>query len=415
MVRALVNAPHRCRQLRASLVLATNPNNWHWKEKNATQWSKDKLNDLLVGLQVENEQFICEIKELKRCEGEASANNRKAKLVFLVSASNPTDRSVSHTPTARISSLQYEWQIEGKWEGSVRTGENRTKFEGTFDVPNLSDENEIHEVNITFSVEKSKGDKLKEMMRKDGEPIIRQRLGEYVRLLKEEFSQGLILPTKTSTTITTNSKASSTVGASTASTTSKSSTSANQTSNSNLETRELTVQDTFKCSRSDLFQAFTDMNMVKAFTQNSVSQYDCKQGGQFSLFGDNITGHFIDILPCERIEMLWRFKSWPKEHYSHVTMLFHEDTEQTKLVIEQTGVPTQFYDNTMVSASHETSDRDFRVLRLSGRMAALLFREYQINIRLRIAAPLDTNAASGMLVFSLFRTVLLLVLPIRSK
>jgi len=45
---------------------ATNPNNWHWKEKNATQWSKDKLNELLVGLQVENEQFICEIKELKK-------------------------------------------------------------------------------------------------------------------------------------------------------------------------------------------------------------------------------------------------------------------------------------------------------------------------------------------------------------
>jgi activator of HSP90 ATPase len=65
--------------------LATNPNNWHWKEKNATQWSKDKLNELLVGLIIEDEQFVCEIKELKKCDGEASANNRKAKLVFLVS------------------------------------------------------------------------------------------------------------------------------------------------------------------------------------------------------------------------------------------------------------------------------------------------------------------------------------------
>jgi len=66
------------------LFLATNPNNWHWKEKNATQWSKDKLNDLLVGLKIENEEYSCEIKELKKCSGEASANNRKAKLVFLV-------------------------------------------------------------------------------------------------------------------------------------------------------------------------------------------------------------------------------------------------------------------------------------------------------------------------------------------
>jgi activator of HSP90 ATPase len=300
---------------------ATNPNNWHWKEKNATQWSKDKLNELLVGLKVENEQFICEVKELKKCEGEASANNRKAKLVFL-----------------------YEWHIEGKWEGSIRTGENRTKFEGGFEIPNLSDENEIDEVNITFSIEKSKGDKLKEMMKKDGEPLIRQKLGEYVRLLKEEFSQGLILPTKNSAS-TTNSKtvSSSSINKSPATISKPSS----NTQSSTFETCDLNIEDTFKCSRSELFQTFTDINMVRAFTHNSVSQYDCQQSGQFSLFGDNITGHFLDIIPYDRIDMLWRFKSWPKEHFSHVSLQFQDQTDQTKLIIHQTGVPTQFYDNTM--------------------------------------------------------------------
>ncbi|CAF5174324.1 unnamed protein product, partial [Rotaria sp. Silwood1] len=130
-------------------------------------------------LKIENDDYICEIKELKRCSGEASANNRKAKLVFL-----------------------YEWQIEGKWEGSMRKGENQTKYEGSFEIPNLSDENNIDEINITFFAEKSKGEKLKEIMKKQGESLIRQKLAEYVRLLKEEFSQGLILPTKN--TITTN-------------------------------------------------------------------------------------------------------------------------------------------------------------------------------------------------------------------
>ncbi|CAF0955876.1 unnamed protein product [Adineta steineri] len=304
---------------------ATNPNNWHWKEKNATQWSKDKLNELLVGLKVEDEQFIVEVKELKRCDGEASANNRKAKLVFL-----------------------YEWHIEGKWEGQIRTGENRTKFEGAFEVPNLSDENEIHEVNITFSIEKSKGDKIKEMMKQRGEPIIREKLGEYVRLLKEEFSQGLILPTKNSSS-TSNSKtvSSSSVNSSNATTSKSSSNTQSSTNQTSFDTRELTVEDTFKCQRSELFQTFTDINMVRAFTQNSVSQYDCQQGGQFALFGDNITGNFLEIIPYDRIDMLWRFKSWPKEHFSHVSLIFQDDVEQTKLIVKQTGVPTQFYDNTM--------------------------------------------------------------------
>jgi activator of HSP90 ATPase len=228
----------------------------------------------------------------------------------------------------------------------VRTGENRTKFEGAFEVPNLSDENEIHEITITFSVEKSKGEKLKDMMRKDGEPLIREKLAEYVRRLKEEFSQGLILPTKSSTT-TTNSKASSMSNTGVKPTPIASQSTASSSS-SDIDTRTLTIHDMFKCPRSELFQTFTDINMVKAFTQNSITKYDCKQGGQFSLFGDNITGHFLDILPYDRIDMLWRFKSWPNEHYSQVSLRFEDDTEQTKLTIEQTGVPTQFYENTMV-------------------------------------------------------------------
>jgi activator of HSP90 ATPase len=193
-------------------------------------------------------------------------------------------------------------------------------------------------------------------MKQDGEPIIRQKLGEYVRLLKEEFSQGLILPTKNST-ITNNTKTVPSLNTNTTATTttppatSKSSSNSNtqsSTTQSSFQTRDLNIEDTFKCSRTELFQTFTDINMVRAFTHNSVSQYDCQQGGQFSLFGDNITGNFLDIIPYDRIDMLWRFKSWPKEHFSHVSLQFQDDTDQTKLIIQQTGVPVQFYDNTMV-------------------------------------------------------------------
>jgi len=35
---------------------ATNVNNWHWTEKNATHWSKEKLKELLSGLKIENDQ-----------------------------------------------------------------------------------------------------------------------------------------------------------------------------------------------------------------------------------------------------------------------------------------------------------------------------------------------------------------------
>ncbi|CAF4491547.1 unnamed protein product, partial [Rotaria magnacalcarata] len=233
----------------------------------------------------------------------------------------------------------------GKWEGWISTGENRTKYEGGFEVPNLSDENEVHELTITFSVEKTKGEKLKELMIQKGESLIREKLGEYIRSLKEEFSQGLILPTKTSST-TNNSKITTNINV-TATTSKPSSNSLPSTSKTSFDTRELTLEDTFKCSRPELFQSFTDLNMVRAFTQNSVSKYECQQDGQFALFGDNITGTFLDIVPYDRIEMLWRFKSWPKEHFSHVSLQFQDGIDQTKIIVQQTGVPEQFYDNTM--------------------------------------------------------------------
>ncbi len=179
-------------------------------------------------------------------------------------------------------------------------------------------------------------------MKKQGEPLIREKLAEYIRLLKEEFSQGLILPTK-NTINTTNIQS-----IDTSKPVINTLLSTNQNKAKITELRDIKIQDTFKCTKVELFQTFCDMNKVKAFTQNSVSVYDCKKGGFFSLLSDNVTGRFLDIVPYDRIDMLWRFKSWPTDHYSHVSLFFHDDTDQTKLILQQTGVPVQFYDNTMV-------------------------------------------------------------------
>ena len=61
---------------------ATNVNNWHWTEKNADVWSKKKLEELFVNCIVEDPKIgQVVIEEMEKCEGEARANNRKAKLV----------------------------------------------------------------------------------------------------------------------------------------------------------------------------------------------------------------------------------------------------------------------------------------------------------------------------------------------
>ena len=52
-------------------------------------------------------------------------NNRKGKLIFF-----------------------YEWDIVLKWTGRLKGGEN--EVEGTIDIPNLSEENDISEIDVSF-------------------------------------------------------------------------------------------------------------------------------------------------------------------------------------------------------------------------------------------------------------------------
>jgi len=71
-----------------------------------------------------NIQFVvsCKITEIEKCEGEAVANNRKGKLIFF-----------------------YEWNIVLKWVLDKKS----SNIEGKINIPNLSEENDINEVDVS--------------------------------------------------------------------------------------------------------------------------------------------------------------------------------------------------------------------------------------------------------------------------
>eukprot|EP00064_Thunnus_orientalis_P006002 superscaffoldBa00000605_g6016 len=139
-------------------------------ERDATNWSSDKLKSLLLGLSVENEEGSCEVTEVSKVEGEASINNRKGKLIFF-----------------------YEWNVKATWTGKSKAG---VKYKGTIEVPNLSDENDMEDLDIGVSLNKDEPETpLTNLMRTKGAEKIREALGSYVGFLKTEFTQGMILPT----------------------------------------------------------------------------------------------------------------------------------------------------------------------------------------------------------------------------
>ncbi|KAJ8274933.1 hypothetical protein COCON_G00095580 [Conger conger] len=138
---------------------ATNVNNWHWTERDATNWSSDKLKELLLGVRVEGGEGVCEVTEVDKLEGEASINNRKGKLIFF-----------------------YEWNIKATWTGTSKTG---IKYKGNVEIPNLSDENDMDDLDISASLSKDEPDTpLLALMRKEGVQAVRSALGGYLGHLK---------------------------------------------------------------------------------------------------------------------------------------------------------------------------------------------------------------------------------------
>ncbi|XP_015918936.1 activator of 90 kDa heat shock protein ATPase homolog 1 [Parasteatoda tepidariorum] len=296
---------------------AKNVNNWHWTEKNASHWSKDKLKELLEGIKIETDFGKCEITELSKCEGDAVVNNRKAKLIFF-----------------------YEWVLTLKWSGSLVNGESTVK--GTVEVPNLSEEHhDVKDVDITVQLETtgSESDILKDVMRTNGAEIIREKLAKYINCLKEEFSQGLILPTKDSSAASDEKKVV-------------------KKSNNNeaisvkspkttkpMETGELQTTETFKCTADEFYRALTVKELVQAFTQGNCV-LEPEVDGKFEFFDGNVHGHFVKLVPNKTIQQKWRFKSWPEGHFSDVVIDINQKLDCTEVIVTQVGVPKTELDNT---------------------------------------------------------------------
>nr|CAH7763029.1 unnamed protein product [Callosobruchus chinensis] len=266
---------------------ATNVNNWHWTEKNASPWSQDRIRELFKDIAVKTDAADLKIVEVESMEGEASANNRKGKLIFF-----------------------YEWDLVLKWKGSL-TGSDK-QYSGKIKIPNLSEENDVSELDIQIAVETDDeaSSKLKQIMMKDGKELVRSQLSKYIAGLKEEFSKGMILPKK-----------------------------------GEVKPDSIKQTQKFQCTAEEFYDALTRLELVTAFTRGDV-QLDLSKGGKFSLFGGNIIGLFDELVPAKKIVQQWRYKQWPEGHYSVVTININQKDDHTEVSLEQAGVPKSEIDVT---------------------------------------------------------------------
>lgn len=296
---------------------ATNVNNWHWTERDATNWSSDKLKELLLAVRVENEDGSCEVTEVSKVEGEASINNRKGKLIFF-----------------------YEWNLKMTWTGTAKSG---IKYKGNVEIANLSDENDMDDLDIAVSLGKDEPETdLTALMKKEGVKKIRETMGMYMDALRTEFTQGMILPTINDLRKDAGAQAAPKVDkAQPASGNAASKTSAGV----KIPTCKFTLKDHFPAPPEEIYRVFVTQELVQGFT-HSAAVVDAEKGGKFKLLEGNVTGEFLELVPEQKIGMKWRFKTWPTEHYANITIHFVDQSGETELKVDCKGVPVNEEDRT---------------------------------------------------------------------
>lgn len=297
---------------------ATNVNNWHWTERNVTSWSEERLRALLLEVKVQGSEGACQVTDVSKLEGEACINNRKGKLFYF-----------------------FEWVIHANWTGTSTAG---VKYRGTVDVTNLSDENDADDLDISVSLcQDHPPTPLVQLMKTKGIPEVRRVLGLYMQQLKSEFSQGMILPSANGP------KAPSTPVQKKPQVQSKTLISSAPNPGPgpipSSSTQHIQLKETFITSPDELYTTFISQEFVQVFTR-SPAQVDAHRGGRFTLLDGSVSGEFTQLVPDTRIDMKWRFRTWPKDHYASVALLFEDVGGETLLSVDIKGVPSGFEDST---------------------------------------------------------------------
>lgn len=60
-----------------------NPNNWHWVNKDVSEWAKEWLQNNLVGIKAEKGDTTVSITNVSSMDGDVDVSQRKGKVITL--------------------------------------------------------------------------------------------------------------------------------------------------------------------------------------------------------------------------------------------------------------------------------------------------------------------------------------------
>jgi len=302
-----------------------NVNNWHWTESDYTTWAKGRLVELLDGIVIDNNKISVKTKNCN-VTGEVSVNTRKGKTI-----------------------LFYELDVTLKWEGEWK--EEVEERKGEIKMPYISEENDDDDFEIQLTVDKEDdiGHKIKDELRKQMFPVLKQKIPTMLRELRDNTVSKTNLKLKDAPSAKVLDKeevfaalktADKTAAAPAPTAAAPTPTSSSSSSKSSVATASFTMKEKFLCSPDDLYSTILEPNRVRAYA-GSDADIAPEAGKKFSLFGGNVKGENVELERPNKIVQKWRFSSWPEGHYSNVVMTIENKSGKTLLTLVQSGVPDE--------------------------------------------------------------------------
>jgi activator of HSP90 ATPase len=114
------------------------------------------------------------------------------------------------------------------------------------------------------------------------------------------------------------------------------------TSAAKVNTTTVTDNEEFRTSADELYQTFTDVARLTAFTRAPPRLFEgAKVGGKFQLFDGNVSGEYLELDRPKKIVQTWRLNEWPAGHYSRLQIEFDQNDVDHVTVMRVTweGVP----------------------------------------------------------------------------
>ena len=110
-----------------------NKGNWHWEEKNYTEFAKEQLKQLWCAITMEVADAKIEIYEIKELKGAASVTIRKQKQIFM-----------------------YEFEGEVYWKAiCTKDNDDRSQCQGKLKVHEFNQEDDEDDFSTDVTCEKS--------------------------------------------------------------------------------------------------------------------------------------------------------------------------------------------------------------------------------------------------------------------